>query len=356
MTTGSRPTSSGPEPAEVLLLAPHLDPTILQLRELLATEHSVEIYCSDTVDVHGERNAVNVVRFYWLDPLLTMFRLVRRVWRYRVVINYYHRNGYWLGVSAWLFGTRAKVRLAWIGFAPNPRKSGVLGWIRENVTYSALLGHDLIVCNTLPVIDAIRQRYPKVADRVAYVRWGGTGDEDFDASCDKGYIFSGGRTNRDFATLFEAVAQLGFSAVIVAGKDVRFPSYAPEHITIYRDISMADFERLLQGARIVVVALKREDISSGQVVLNRAMRSGKPVVVTATAGIDDYVTNGKDAVLVAPGDVDDLQAKLKWLLDNPERREEMGLAARLTYETRFNSRIYASELFQKVTAAFDDVF
>jgi glycosyltransferase involved in cell wall biosynthesis len=80
------------------------------------------------------------------------------------------------------------------------------------------------------------------------------------------------------------------------------------------------------------------------------MRFGKPLVVTATAGLDDYVTDGKDAVLVAPGDAEDLGAKLASLLEDTERRKELGQAARLTYERSFNSRVFAHELFEVVTA------
>jgi glycosyltransferase involved in cell wall biosynthesis len=343
--------SSDTEQAEVLFVTPHLDPTLMQLTELLANELPVAIYCSDTVDVHGQRNLADVLRFYWLDPMVTMVRLVRRVWRYRLVVNYYHRNGYWLGLLGRLSRGRARAKFAWIGFAPNPRESGLRGWIRESVTYNALLGHDLIVCNTLPVIDSIKERYPKVTNSVAYARWGGTGDRDVETSSDGGYIFSGGRTNRDFATVFEAILQLDSPAVIVADKTVDFPSDVPEHVRIYRDIPLEDFQGLLQGARIVVVALKRGDISSGQVVLNRAMRSGKPVVVTATAGMDEYVTDGKDAVLVEPGNIDDLKTKLAWLLDNPERRREIALEARRTYETTFNSRRFARDLFDILITA-----
>jgi glycosyltransferase involved in cell wall biosynthesis len=341
--------SSDTKAAGVLFVTPHLDPTLMQLRELLANERPVEIYCSDTVEVYGERNFADLLRFYWLDPLVTMVRLVRRVWRYRLVVNYYHRNGYWLGLLGRPFRRRSTAKFAWIGFAPNPRGSGLRGWIRDSVTYNALLGHDLIVCNTLPVIDAIKERYPKVAGRLAYARWGGTGDADVETSSDGGYIFSGGRTNRDFATVFAAISQLDSPGVIVADKAVHFPSDVPEHVRIYRDIALDDFQRLLQGARIVVVALKRGDISSGQVVLNRAMRSGKPVIVTATAGMDEYVTDGKDAVLVEPGNVNDLKTKLEWLLDNPERRRELAVEARRTYETTFNSRIFARDLFDILT-------
>jgi glycosyltransferase involved in cell wall biosynthesis len=342
------------EMARVLLVTPHVEPTLIELRRLLANGRSVEIYSSNTVEVQGQRNFLDRLRFYWLDPLATMIRLVPRVWRYGLIVNYYHRNGYWLGLLGRVFPRRARARLAWVGFAPNPRRSGLVGLIRETLTYNALLGHDLIVCNTRPVIAMVQRRYPRAADRLAYARWGGTGDDDFETATDKGYIFTGGRTNRDFGTVFEAFSQVDCPSVIVAGRDVRFPVDVPEHISIFRDVPPEHFQRLLQGASIVVVALKRPDVSSGQVVLNRAMRSGKPVVVTATAGLDEYVTDGEDAIFVAPGDVGDLLDKLVWLLDNSNRRRELGLAARRTYETSFNSRVFARELFEKLSVVCED--
>jgi glycosyltransferase involved in cell wall biosynthesis len=86
------------------------------------------------------------------------------------------------------------------------------------------------------------------------------------------------------------------------------------------------------------------------------MQSGKAVVVTAIAGIDDYVTAGKDAILVAPGNVDDLKAKLTFLLENPRKRNELGTAARLTFEKSFNSKAFAEQLFDILTAACHDIW
>lgn len=336
---------------EILLITPHLEPTVVELRDLLGGEHRVDIHCSNPVKVQGDRRGmIHRFRYYWLDPLLTMICLTPRVWRYKVVITYYHRNGYWLGMLGRVLNRRARTRWVWIGFAPNPPRRGLVGWIKEFITNNALAGHDLVVCNALPVIELIKKRYPKTTGRLAYARWGGGDGQAFDRCVDRGYVFCGGRTNRDFNTVLAAVSELGCPTVIVAGRDAHLPSIVPEHVSIYRDISSEDFQRLVQEAGIVVVALKRPDISSGQVVLSRAMRSGRAIVVTATAGIEDYVTDGKDAMLVAPGDEEDLRAKLASLLDNPGRREEMGLAARLRYERSFNSRAFAQELFEALTA------
>jgi glycosyltransferase involved in cell wall biosynthesis len=60
-----------------------------------------------------------------------------------------------------------------------------------------------------------------------------------------------------------------------------------------------------------VIALSRPEISSGQVVLSEAMRRDKAVVVTTVAGINDYVSDGQDALLVKPKDPVDLCNRLE---------------------------------------------
>jgi glycosyltransferase involved in cell wall biosynthesis len=335
---------------DVLIVTPHLEPTVNELARLLRRHRSVDVYCSAAPEVQGSRTSGQTVRFYWLDPLQTFFRLALRVRHYRLVVNYYHRNGYWLGLWASLRVRRRGPALAWIGFAPNPHGEGIRGRIKEMLTYRALLGHDLIVCNTRPLIATVARRFPKVARKLAYARWGGTGDEDVEMAADNGYIFAGGRTNRDFETLLDALSGIQYPAIVVAPGDARLRPDIPDHVAIYRDLPTEEFQRLLLGASIVAVALKHAEVSSGQVVLNRAMRSGKAVVITATAGIDEYVEDGHDAILVAPGDVRDLRAKLSHLIDDPQRRQELGHAARRTYETTFNSRVFARALYEQLQA------
>lgn len=50
------------------------------------------------------------------------------------------------------------------------------------------------------------------------------------------------------------------------------------------------------------------------------------MIVTRTAGVDEYVPDGNEASPGAPGDVYDLKPKLDWLLANPDSREELPLA------------------------------
>lgn len=333
--------------ADVLIVTPHIEPPLLELRRLLGGDNRVDIFCSNPVAVWGDRRGLAArVQYFWIDPIVTMIKLARFVSRYRIIITYYHRNGYWLGMVRRCGAGQADSRWIWIGFAPNPPGKGLRGRLREFLTRNALIGFDLIVCNTRPVIDMIKQRYQEVQNRLAFARWGGGLGVPRAADIqDEGYIFCGGRTNRDFDTVLRAATDLHWPAVFVVGQEVQFSGPIPDFISIHRDVSPELFQRFIERARVVVLALKCPDISSGQVVLMQSMRCSKPIVVTATAGIEDYVTDGRDAILVAPESIEDLKLKLTPLLTNETRRQELAKAARATYEQNFNSTTFARAIF-----------
>jgi hypothetical protein len=157
-------------------------------------------------------------------------------------------------------------------------------------------------------------------------------------------VFCGGRTNRDFDTVLEAVTSLGVRTILVVGETTRFRRKVPDFVTVHRNIPPSRFQSLIEEAGIIVIALERPDISSGQVVLMQAMRCAKPTVVSATAGIEDYVADGVDVLLFEPHSARDLTARLKMLLEDAGLRRAMGVAAGATYDTKFNSVAFARDL------------
>lgn len=331
---------------DILIVTAQMEPPVRELAQRLGGEERVEIHCSGAADVWGERRGrLAKAAYFILDPLRTMLRLARRVARYRLVICYYHRNGYWLGILKRLLGGRRGLRLVWVGFAPNPKLPGLRGRVKELITRQALAGCDLVICNARPLLEAVAARYEGIRPRLAFVRWGGgTGKPPAENLKDNGYVFCGGRTNRDFDTVLEAAAALGVRTVLVVGEETRFQRAVPDCVTVHRNIPAAQFQSLIEEARIIVIALQRPDISSGQVVLMQAMRCAKPVVVSATAGIDDYVADGIDAMLFEPGSAQELAARLRTLIANPQLRRAMGAAAGATYERKFNSAAFARDL------------
>ncbi len=332
--------------ADILIVTAQMEPPVHELAARLGGAGRVHLYCSGGVSVWGERRGVLAKATYFvIDPLVTLSRLIRRVWGYKLVICYYHRNGYWLGILNRLIGWRRGPRLVWVGFAPNPRLTGLRGALKEALTRLALSGCDLVICNTRPLIQAIAARYPGTRDKLAFVRWGGGHGKPAPESLqDRGYIFCGGRTNRDFDSVLDAVGSLNARTILVVGEDTRFHTEVPDCVTVHRNIPDREFQSLIEQARIVVIALERPDISSGQVVLMQAMRCGKPTVISATAGIEDYVTDGSDVLLFRPGRAADLAAHLRTLLRDAELRRAIGAAAAMTYDQRFNSASFARDL------------
>jgi len=59
-------------------------------------------------------------------------------------------------------------------------------------------------------------------------------------------------------------------------------------------------------------------------VLVEAMALGRPIVASNIGGIPDLVVDCENGYLVPVGDVETLAARIKKLLDDPEKREEMG--------------------------------
>lgn len=71
------------------------------------------------------------------------------------------------------------------------------------------------------------------------------------------------------------------------------------------------------------------------VVLLEAMACGKPVIASNLPGVRSVVSAGEDGLLVRPGDIDDLAEKTQMLLDDPQRRREMGERGRDKVEEKY---------------------
>ena len=79
-------------------------------------------------------------------------------------------------------------------------------------------------------------------------------------------------------------------------------------------------------------------------VIAEAMACGRAVIASDAGGAREVFTAGVDALVHAPGDAAALSARIGELVDDPDRRERLGRAGRLTAERRFNRRRLAADL------------
>jgi glycosyltransferase involved in cell wall biosynthesis len=95
-------------------------------------------------------------------------------------------------------------------------------------------------------------------------------------------------------------------------------------------ISDAELAELAASAQVAVVPSLYEGFSLPAV---EHMASGTPLIVSRTGALPEVV--GDTAVMVAPGDPEELAAALRDLLDSPQRRAQLGEAAWRRVQERY---------------------
>lgn len=144
----------------------------------------------------------------------------------------------------------------------------------------------------------------------------------------KAYIFSGGDSMRDYATLIEAARGVKMR-VVIATRTKPDPSLKiPDNVRV-KAVSHAEFRRLMAGAYLIVFPLRMDNIrTSGQQSYLNAMALGKAVVVTDTLDAPYYIDHGKTGILTPSGNALALRAAINDLLDNPHKARALGAAAK----------------------------
>ncbi len=112
-----------------------------------------------------------------------------------------------------------------------------------------------------------------------------------------------------------------------------------DHIHFVHDVAEADLVALMGSAEVACVPSLYEGFSLPTVEL---MACATPLVVSRAGAIPEVVgPDGLCADLVTPGDVGELTQAIAALLDDPDRRAQMGAAGRARVTERFGWRAAA---------------
>jgi glycosyltransferase involved in cell wall biosynthesis len=109
-----------------------------------------------------------------------------------------------------------------------------------------------------------------------------------------------------------------------------------------------DALRLLAGADVFVLASHQEGLP---VSLMEAMSVGLAIVATSVGGVPHVLTDGEDALVVAPGRPDLVAGAIERLRDDDALRQELGRAAR-RHSTIFDVRTatrHVEDLYRRLT-------
>ena len=185
----------------------------------------------------------------------------------------------------------------------------------------------------------------------------GVNPEEFVSGINDGkYILSAGRQSRDYATLIEAVKKIGIKTIILAGYDsiTRRTGLErlslPSNVEVHYEIQYEEYKKLLAGSRLVVIPLRNVPYACGQVSLLEAFAARKPVIVTKTSSMVDYVEDGKTGLFVSPNDPKDLELAILSLIRCNDLSEYLSNNARKAIELKFNFQEMSRKLFSIIEA------
>jgi len=171
------------------------------------------------------------------------------------------------------------------------------------------------------------------------------------------YILSAGLEMRDYATLIEAARGLPVSLVIAAGSPwshFRFHYQRPlppnVHVSSFTPAQMRD---LYRSALFVVVPVKPTLRTCGITVVLESWAMGKGVIASRTVGLLDYAENGETALFVRPGDVEDMRAKIGYLLEHPDEAARLGRNGRERVEADLNLDRFMDLIQQFLASALE---
>jgi glycosyltransferase involved in cell wall biosynthesis len=151
--------------------------------------------------------------------------------------------------------------------------------------------------------------------------------EDLSEQKTRPIIASVGLEMRDYSTLAKATENLDVDVKIAGFSQFRpglpraFPRVIPANMSneFYK---LPELLQLYRNADIVAVCLHPSNWSAGLTTLLEAMACKRPVVVTRTEGLRDYLKDTDSLTIVEPGDYLGLQKSILHLLNNPQEAEE----------------------------------
>ena len=142
------------------------------------------------------------------------------------------------------------------------------------------------------------------------------------------------------------VLELAFKLLLAKRDDIRLCLTTDNYFSVFHKrfqgdnfslinwVKHEDLPSLYNEADICVVpSIWREPFG---ITAIEAMACGKPVIASATGGLELIVDHEKTGLLFKPGDVEDLMQKIELLLDNKALRDKMGREGRKKVEEFYN--------------------
>ena len=146
------------------------------------------------------------------------------------------------------------------------------------------------------------------------------------------FIFTSGRSYRDYETLARAIegtevcVKVSSRSFNLAGFDL------PKNMEAMGWLDYRVAQDHMYESSFYVVPLQKINFAGGDSSLLQAMSFGKAVVATRAPSTETYLEHGQTGLLVEPGDIDGMRRAIFHLWRNPDEAIRMGKEARRRFE------------------------
>lgn len=205
---------------------------------------------------------------------------------------------------------------------------------------------DKIICYSSYEPDFYAKMFNMPVDKFCYVPLGVAKIEGV-ISSEGDYIFSTGRSNRDYDFLINSLSGNGMNVRIACSGYTYNGESDMTNVDILQNCFGRDMQKELANSFCVVIPLKDTHISSGQLVILQAMQMGKPVIVTENDAVKDYIENGKTGFIIKKDGNALKQAIGK--LNDTKIYDEISKNAKSAFEEKFSLSGLAKNIWQQIS-------
>jgi len=221
-------------------------------------------------------------------------------------------------------------------------RKGALGTIYKALIKLALQNNVIkgVICHSSVELKYLRKLFFRNKDKIHFILYGQSLDYEnhrnnaSNISMEKPYFFSGGTSNRDYIALITVAEEMNFPFVIACTRRDIGGIKITRNVKVYHDAYGKKFDALLKESLAVILIFIDPNISSGQIVLLKAMQMRKPIIITYSAGSADYVDE-RCAFLVGHNNPHQLRKVLEYVISNPQEAERRAINAYMRYKQEF---------------------
>jgi glycosyltransferase involved in cell wall biosynthesis len=200
---------------------------------------------------------------------------------------------------------------------------------------------EIVVCHSKFEASSYASFLHLPAKKFTYLPWASGVPYPRIATCNavsqKAYIVAAGRSWRDYATLISAIEGLPIDVKIICDSFDTLPNLKyPDNVEVLRNCFGDQYYATLQKCQFVVLPLSADQLSAGQMVLVQAFYFGKPVIITETKTVAEYVENGVTGLFVPMKDVASMRQAILKIIEDKELHSLLSRNATLKFDKYYS--------------------